>query len=137
MRLTVDTNVLLRAAILDDPVQGKVAADLLNRAGVIAVPLPVLCEFAWVLARGYRRRAAEIVAMVRSLLASVTVQVDRSAAEAGLAMLEAGGDFADGIIAFEGRRLGGTVFASFDRRAVELIAAAGGETRLLGSADHD
>jgi predicted nucleic acid-binding protein len=85
MRLTVDTNVLLRAAILDDPVQGKVAADLLNRAAVIAVPLPVLCEFAWVVARGYRRRAAEILAMIRSLLASATVQVDRPAVEAGLA----------------------------------------------------
>jgi predicted nucleic-acid-binding protein len=131
MRLTVDTNVLLRAAILDDPVQGKIAADLLNRAAVIAVPLPVLCEFAWVLARGYQRRAPEILAMIGTLLASVTVQVDRSAVAAGLAMLEAGGDFADGIIAFEGRRLGGTVFASFDRRAVELIAAAGGETKLL------
>jgi predicted nucleic-acid-binding protein len=131
MRVTVDTNVLLRAAILDDPVQGKVAADLLQRAVVIAVPLPVLCEFAWVSARGYRRGAAEILAMIRSLLASVTVQVDRSAVEAGLAMLEAGGDFADGIIAFEGRRLGGTVFASFDRNAVERVAASGGEAHLL------
>jgi predicted nucleic-acid-binding protein len=136
MRVTVDTNVLLRAAILDDPLRAKVAADLLNRAAVIAVPLPVLCEFAWVLARGYRRRAAEILAIIGSLLASVTVQVDRPAVEAGLAMLEAGGDFADGVIAFDGCRLGGTVFASFDRRAVELIAATGAETRLLGPPAH-
>jgi len=60
------------------------------------------------------------------------VQVDRTTAEAGLAMLDAGGDFADGVIAFEGRRLGGPVFASFDRRATELIAATGAETHLLG-----
>jgi predicted nucleic-acid-binding protein len=129
--VTVDTNVLLRAAILDDPEQGKVAAELLNRAAVIAVPLPALCEFAWVSARGYRRRAAEIVAMIRTLLASVNVQVDRPAVEAGLAMLEAGGDFADGIIAFDGRRLRRTVFASFDRKAVDLVAATGAETRFL------
>jgi hypothetical protein len=33
-------------------------------------------------------------------------------------MLAAGGDFADGVITYEGRRLGGAVLASFDRRAV-------------------
>jgi predicted nucleic-acid-binding protein len=81
--------------------------------------------------RGYRRQAPEIAAAVRRLLAGPTVVVDYPAVEAGLAMLEAGGDFADGVIAFEGRRLGGTVFASFDSRAVELVAAGGGEVHLL------
>jgi hypothetical protein len=57
--------------------------------------------------------------------------VDRPAVDAGLALLEAGGDFADGVIAFEGRRLGGLVFTSFDAEAVRLIEANGGETRLL------
>jgi len=47
------------------------------------------------------------------------------------ALLEAGGDFADGVIAFEGRRLGGDVFISFDRRAVAMITAGGGKARLL------
>jgi predicted nucleic-acid-binding protein len=134
MRVTVDTNVLLRAAILDDPDQARIAAELLKRAAVIAVPLPVLCEFAWVLARGYRRSTAEMLGMIRNLIASITVQVDRPAVEAGMAILEAGGDFADGVIAFDGRRLGGEVFASFDREAVELIAATGAETRLLPTA---
>ncbi len=46
-------------------------------------------------------------------------------------MLDAGGDFADGVIAFAGRQMGGAVFASFDRKAVALVAAAGGETQLL------
>ena len=47
MRVTVDTNVLLRAAVLDDPEQSKVAADLLTDAAMIAVPLLALCEFAY------------------------------------------------------------------------------------------
>jgi len=67
------------------------------------------------------------------LVDSATVRVDRRAVEAGLAVFEAGGDFAAGVIAFEGRRLGGSVFASFDRRAVELIAATGAQTRLLSA----
>jgi predicted nucleic-acid-binding protein len=134
LRIAADTNVLLRAAIRDDPDQARLAAELLLRAEVIAVTLPVLCEFVWVLTRGYRRAASEVLGMIRSLLDSATVQVDRPAVEAGLALLEAGGDFADGIIAFEGRRLGGSLFASFDRKAVELITRTGAEAHLLGSA---
>ncbi len=82
--------------------------------------------------RGYKRSAQEVAAALRTLAASASVVVDRPAVEAGLALLESGGDFADGVIAFEGRRAGGGVFTSFDRDAVALIAATGGEARLLG-----
>ena len=50
--------------------------------------------------------------------------------EAGLAMLDAGGDFADGVIAYEGRWLGAETFVSFDRKAVEMLAAQGVPARL-------
>jgi predicted nucleic-acid-binding protein len=45
------------------------------------------------------------------------------AALAGLAMLEAGGDFADGVFAFEGELLGGQEFVSFDQQAVKRLKA--------------
>jgi predicted nucleic-acid-binding protein len=48
-------------------------------------------------------------------------------------MLAAGGDFADGVIAFDGRRLGGDVFTSFDKKALELVAASGGAVYLPGA----
>jgi len=134
VRITADTNVLVRAAVRDDPLQARVAADILVRAELIAVPLPVLCEFVWVLLSRYGRGVGEIAASIRDLADSANVQLDRPAVEAGLAILEAGGDFADGVIAFEGRRLGGPIFASFDGRAVELIAATGAETHLLPTA---
>jgi hypothetical protein len=38
--------------------------------------------------------------------------VDRLVVDAGLAVFEAGGDFADGVIAFEGGRQGGSIFSS-------------------------
>ena len=72
-----------------------------------------------------------IISAIRHLIDSESVVVDRPAAEAGLAVLAAGGDFADGVIAFEGRRLGGEIFVSFDRQAVPLLRAGGGEARLL------
>ena len=134
MRITADTNLLVRGAALDDPVQAEQAAGLLRDAELIVVTLPALCEFAWVLGRGYRWPALQVFGFIRTLLDSPNVRVDLPAVEAGLAMLAAGGDFADGVIAFDGRRLGGSTFASFDRKAVELVAAQGGCTRLLGSA---
>ena len=132
MRVTADTNVLVRAAVLDDPRQAQLATELLRSAEMIAVTLPALCEFAWVLQTGYRWRAAAVLGFIRTLIASPTVAVDHPAVEAGLAVLEVGGDFADGVIAFEGRRLGGSVFASFDRRAIELIGKTGAQTQALG-----
>ncbi|HTT81185.1 MAG TPA: type II toxin-antitoxin system VapC family toxin [Stellaceae bacterium] len=129
--MTADTNVLVRAAVGDDPVQAAIAGDTLVRAELVAVPLSALCEFVWVLRRGYGRNADEIAAAIRALADSANVRLDQPAVEAGLAMLRAGGDFADGVIAFEGRRFGGTVFASFDRSAVNLVAASGNQARLL------
>lgn len=131
VKITADTNVLIRAAVRDDPRQARAATRLLKEAELIAVPLPCLCEFVWVLRRLYRFEREEIAAAIRALLATAHVAVNRPAAEAGLAMLEAGGDFADGAIAFEGDWLGGNIFASFDEESVTLLAEQGRRTRLL------
>ena len=131
MRITADTNVLVRTAVQDDPEQSQLAATTLRRAEAIAVTLVALCEFAWVLSRGYKRSATQIAQAIRRLIEAPTVTVDRPAVEAGLAVLEAGGDFADGVIAFDGRRMGGDVFVSFDRPAVALVRGTGQESRVL------
>ena len=73
----------------------------------------------------------DITAAIRALLAAENVRVNRPAVEAGLWMLEAGGDFADGVIAYEGKWLGGDSFVSFDKQAVALLKAAGQPARLL------
>jgi predicted nucleic-acid-binding protein len=59
------------------------------------------------------------------------ILVNRLAVEAGLAMLDAGGDFADGVISYEGSWLGAETFVSFDMEATNLLAAEGGSVRLL------
>jgi predicted nucleic-acid-binding protein len=46
-------------------------------------------------------------------------------------MLQAGGDFADGAIAYEGAWLGGETFVSFDKGAVALLSAQGRSASLL------
>ena len=84
-----------------------------------------------VLSRGYGNSSEETAATVRRLIDSANVVVDRPAAEAGRDLLEAGGDFADGAIAYEGSWLGAQTFVSFDRKAVTLLAARGKDARLL------
>ena len=120
MRITADTNVLVRAAMGDDPVQSPAAAKALQSASLIAVTNPVLCEFVWVLSRVYKRSAADISGTIRTLLAAGTVAADWPAVGAGLLFLEAGGDFADGIIAYEGAKLGAEVLPSFDADTIAI-----------------
>jgi predicted nucleic-acid-binding protein len=131
VRITADTNLLVRILTEDDERQAATARDELAEAELVAITLPTLCELSWVLTRGYRRSAPEVSRAIRRLLDSETVAVDRPAIEAGLAILDAGGDFADGVIAFEGRRLGADIFVSFDATAVQLICAQGEAARLL------
>ena len=130
MRITADTNVLVRALTGDDAKQSKVAQAVLRDAEMVAVALPALCELVWVLAQGYKVPSPEITQAIRGLLNAENVVVNRTAAEAGLAVLEAGGDFADGVIAHEGSWLGADAFVSFDRKAVDLLRAQGMSARL-------
>lgn len=131
MKVSVDTNVLMRIVVRDDLQQAKRALDLLAQADVITVALPALCELAWVLRQVYRFKPADIATALRAILSVKNVVTNRAAAELGLSVLEAGGDFADGVIAFEGRWLGGETFVSFDRKAVELLRASGQPAKLL------
>lgn len=131
MKVTVDTNVLVRAAVGDDPAQAGIAAKVLTDAQLVAVALPCLCEFVWVLLRVYGFQSSDAAAAIRALLAAANVEVDRPAVEAGLSVLDAGGDFADGVIAYEGNWLGGETFVSFDKKAVALLEAQSQSARLL------
>ena len=131
MKISVDTNVLVRAVLQDDANQGETAATLLRSASLIAVSLPCLCELVWVLRRGAKLSVADVALTIRDLLGAGNVVMNRPAVEAGLAVLEAGGDFADGIMAYEGEWLGGETFVSFDRQAVALLTQQGQAARLL------
>lgn len=131
MKVTADTNVLLRTIVEDDEDQSARAVDLLERADLVVVSLQSLCELVWVLRGRYGVERADIVAAIRMLLNTSNVVVNRPAAETGLALLEAGGDFADGVIAYEGTWLGAQTFVSFDRQAVSLLQKQGQSALLL------
>jgi predicted nucleic-acid-binding protein len=123
--------VLVRAIVGDDKLQSAAAQEALANAETIALTVPALCELVWVLSRGYKIPGAEIAQTIRSLLNAANIEVNRPAVEAGLEVLESGGDFADGVIAFEGEWLGGDVFVSFDKKALALLEKQGTSARLL------
>jgi predicted nucleic-acid-binding protein len=131
VKITADTNVLVRAIMGDDKKQSKIAQAELANAEIVALALPALCELVWVLARGYKIPTAGVAEVIRRLINGANVVVNRPAAEAGLALLAAGGDFADGVIAYEGSWLGAEIFISFDKEAAKLMEAQGEVVRLL------
>ncbi len=122
VRLIADTNILLRLVLNDDPVQAEAAQRLMEDAELICIPVAVLCEFVWTLRRGYKRPVGEVIDLITDILDTDKVTTDQPAVEAGLALLRAGGDFGDGVIAHQGFVLGGTSLASFDKKAVNLVS---------------
>jgi predicted nucleic-acid-binding protein len=79
MRITVDTNILIRAVVRDDAKQATAAARLLKDAEIIAVPLPCPYEFVWVLLRVYGLGRKNIHAALQALLNAGNVAVNRTA----------------------------------------------------------
>jgi predicted nucleic-acid-binding protein len=75
--IALDTNVLIRVLVADDPKQTPMAERLLRQAveegELCFISDPVLCETEWVLDRSYRVPKAEILAAFESLLARQTV----------------------------------------------------------------
>ena len=131
MKITADTNVLARAILQDDAAQCRKARDLLKDAALIAVSLPSLCELVWILRQGAKLPKEDVSIAIQALLDAGNVVMNRPTVEAGLALLEAGGDFADGIMAHEGKWLGGEIFVSFDKKAITLLSKQGEATHLL------
>lgn len=126
MIVVADTNVVLRIIGKDDNAQQTQAAlKVAGEAERFVIPVMVFCEFCWVLRKEKTRR--EIADALRCLLDLENIVFDENAVHAGLRMLDAGGDFADGVIQHTGSQLAGTpsVFASFDQQAVRLLAAQG------------
>lgn len=115
MKIAADTNVVVRYLVCDDAAQAEAAARAIEQAEVVALSTVVLCEVVWVLRRAYRYGTGEVAGVLRRLIESRGVEVDRPLAEAGLAALAAGGDFADGVILAEAGRARCDRLVTFDR----------------------
>jgi predicted nucleic-acid-binding protein len=118
--IAVDTNVLVRLAVGDDPEQEAKARKLLETATeageACLVSDPVLCELAWVLSSSYHARKPEILAVVQSLLARpLFVFEDRTALLQALEAYQRGkADFSDYLIGAKAQTKGARTTWTFD-----------------------
>ena len=123
--IAVDTNVLVRAILNDDPRQSATARRMIERARDVVVPVTVLLELAWVLkSMGWNR--GQIHQALSTLALQPTVQLDRATEVlAALDDFKTGpADFADYLNLHQARTLGARKFLTFDRK---LAKAAGAE----------
>lgn len=132
MKIAVDTNVLVRFLIWDDEAQARAAAAAIEAAETVVLPILVLCETVWVLRRVYRLPPGDIATSLRDLIDSKPIEVDRPMVEAGLAILDRGGDFADGVALFQARQARAAHLVTFDRIFGALAGAE--RVRLLDAA---
>jgi predicted nucleic-acid-binding protein len=118
----LDTNVLVRYLVRDDPHQTAVATRLIESKCTADEPgrltLVVLCELVWVLGRGYEYERPAIAGLVRRMLSAEDLQVERSElAWQALNLYEEGkADFADYLIGVCNKADGAQATFTFDRR---------------------
>jgi predicted nucleic-acid-binding protein len=131
MKIIADTNVLMRAVLNDDAVQSRVSRHALSSADQVVISRHAFCEIVWLLRQRYKMPKGEIVKVILGYLDADNVLADTAAIQVGLNAMDAGADFADGVIDYEGRWLGGETFVSFDRAAVAALKSQGRKTLLL------
>lgn len=116
----LDTNVLARYLVEDDPEQCRRATALVDRALAegdrLFVPQIVLCELVWVLDSAYGYPRQEIVSVLRDLLRTRQLVIeDLDSTRKALDRYAAKGrDLADFLIVERCRRAGCERVASFD-----------------------
>jgi len=131
MKIIADTNVLMCAVLNDDAVQSRVSRHALSSADQVVISRHAFCEMVWLLRQRYKMPKEEIVRVILRYLEADNILADTAAVQAGLDAMDAGADFADGVIDYEGRWLGGETFVSFDRKAVTALESQGRKVRLL------
>lgn len=117
----VDTNVLVRYIVQDDPAQGAAAAAVLDQrtaSDPAFVTLVTLCELFWVLTGAYGFSRSEVLSALQTLLASPEVVVEsETVARQAVLLASDGADFAEAIIRECAVKGGCEAVVTFDRRA--------------------
>ena len=122
----LDTNVVVRYLVQDDPVQSRRATEIVehrlssrNPGFVSAV---AIAEMVWVLDRAYRFSNEDIVAAIeRTLRTDALVVEDEQEVFAAITALKEGrGSFADALIGALSAAAGCSATLTFNRKALRL-----------------
>lgn len=125
----LDTNVLIRFLVRDNPEQAETARALLaglttDNPGFIC--REVMLEVVWVLERSYRFSHEQIADIVIELIDTDTLVIedDNDVAQCAIAYRQGGVDFSDLLILAAANRVGAHPLHTFDRRLSRLRGTA-------------
>lgn len=119
----LDTNVVLRYIVQDDPEQAEIANRIFehelsasNNGYICSI---VLCEIVWVLLRSYKQKKTKIIEVVRTILLADNIDVEhRDSVWKALREYETGdADFSDYLIAHINQEGGASVTLTCDKAA--------------------
>ena len=123
--IALDTNVVVRLLVDDDPEQTRRARKLLEKGTTFVVPT-VLLETEWVLRSRYEMPPETILGLFRAALETQELAFeDEAAVEEALFNWQDGlSGFSDCLIVAHNRQLGCRSTATFDARAARLPGAS-------------
>jgi predicted nucleic-acid-binding protein len=122
----LDTNVLVRFLLRDDPVQAECARKIIDEALTagepVAVALLAVLETEWVLRSCAKLEKKAIITTFRMLLESrdLRIEHEESLEEALYLYENNNADFADCLMAIRYKRSGCTAMLTFDRKAANI-----------------
>jgi predicted nucleic-acid-binding protein len=125
--IALDTNVLLRYLVQDDPVQSPKAAEVverrLSRQEPGFVSLVCILEIVWVLGSLYKRSRTEIASHIEMILAADTLQVqnEQEVYQGVIALRQGTGTFEDALIGGLGAWWGCSATLTFDQNAAKRL----------------
>ena len=124
--LGLDTNVILRLLLADDPVQKKRASKTIARAKAAGIPvmlgLGVVLELEWVLRSNAKMDKAQVLGIFRLLLESYDVQIENEKVleQAVHTYQNASADFGECLFLAQYQRMGCQTMLTFDAKAARM-----------------
>lgn len=124
----LDTNILVRYLVQDEPAQARRATALIEQDLTQSAPgfvsTVAMAETAWVLERAYGFEARAIAAAIERLLQLEILQIEseQEVFTAMIALKEGVGSFADALIGALGTKAGCLRTLTFDKKALRLAS---------------
>lgn len=121
----LDTNVLLRAVLLDDPVQSPIAAEALRgltRQNPGFITFVTLAEMYWVMTSSMGLSKDVCLTAIQRLVETETIEFDDGEGVVqALALAYEGADFPDALIHVTAQQFMSDGTVTFDRRAARRL----------------
>ena len=122
----VDSNVVLRFLLADDDNQSPIAQSyFMDKSNQLIISPVVFCEVVWVMKKRSKIPNAKIAFLLKSLVANERVIYERASFEVGIKFVENGGDFADGVIAYQSVQHDNAKLVTFDKKAQQVAEKLG------------